>query len=161
MPSPEHFYERRPQETPTTSRRMQAVITDLAAYYEVDLDQEGARFNFTRPEHDKQWVIANLDGSNLDVARCPVAADDFMVPDIDVVLAMTPTGWQTMSVVHTDAVWEAFAKVAAEKGQLPEDPQTNFPFSPFTEYVAQLIAEEIRLEQAREAAEVKTQLNLE
>jgi hypothetical protein len=84
-----------------------------------------------------------------------------MVPDIDVVLAVTQNGWQTTQVLHTDAVWEAFAKAAAEKGQLPGDPQTNFPFGAFTEYVAHLIEEEIRLEQAREVTEVKARLTLD
>jgi hypothetical protein len=54
-------------------------------------------------------MIANLDGQHIDVAHCPVAEDDFMVPDIDVVLAMTPNGWQTTQVLHTDAAWETFA----------------------------------------------------
>jgi hypothetical protein len=106
-------------------------------------------------------LIANLDGSHIDVARCPVETDDFMVPDIDVLLEMTSNGRQTTQVLHTDAVWEAFAKVAAEKGQPPSDPQTDFPFGAFTEYVAQLIEAEIGLEQAREAAEVKARLTLE
>lgn len=160
MPSPEHSYQRR-TETPTTSPHLQAIITDLAAYYEVDLSKADARFSFTRPEQEKQWVIANLDGSHIDVARCPVETDDFMVPDIDVVLAMTPNGWQTTQVLYTDAVWEAFAKAAAEQGRSVDDPQSKFPFGAFTEYVAHLIAHEIRLEQAREAAAMKASLNFE
>src|SRR5437764_2679990 len=154
MPSPEHYYQRR-AETPTTSPHLQAVITDLAAYYEVDVTQANALFVFARPEQEKQWFIRNLDGQHIDVARCPVASDDFMVPDIDVVLAVTQNGWQTTKVLHTDAVWAAFAKTAIEKGQPPGDPQIAFPFSAFTEYVAHLIEAEIRVEQAREAAEVK------
>src|SRR5215207_9313252 len=98
MPSPEHFYQRN-SETPITSPHLQAVITDLAAYYEIDITQDSARFSFARPEQDKQWLIANLDGQHIDVARCPVETDDFMVPDIDVVLAMKPTGWQTTKVL--------------------------------------------------------------
>src|SRR5215207_168770 len=127
MPSSEHFYQRC-AETPTTSPHLQTVITDLAAYYEIDITQAEARFSSVRAEQTTQWVIANLDGQHIDVARCPVETDDFMVPDIDVVLAMTPNGWQTMSVVHTEAVWKAYAKAAAEKRQPPCDPQTNFPF---------------------------------
>src|SRR5215216_6104610 len=103
MPA-EHYYQRH-AETPTTSSHLQAVITDLAVYYEVDVTQAGARFVFARPEQTTQWLIANLDGQHLDVALCPVEPDDFMVPDIDVVLAMTPNGWQTVRVLHTDAVW--------------------------------------------------------
>lgn len=90
--SPEHYYQRRPKETPTTSPHLQAVIMDLAAYYEVDISQTDARFSFTQSEQTTQWLIANLDGSHIDVARCPVETDDFMVPDIDVVLAVTPIG---------------------------------------------------------------------
>src|SRR3954470_3340680 len=116
MPSPEHYYQRR-AEIPSASPHLQAVITDLTAYYEVDLNQAAARFVFARPEQDKQWFIRNLDGQHIDVARCPVAADDFMVPDLDVVSAMTPTGWQTVKVLHTAAVWAAFAKAAGERGE--------------------------------------------
>jgi len=35
---------------------MQAVITDLAEYHEVDLSQEGARFSVARPEHDDKTI---------------------------------------------------------------------------------------------------------
>ena len=161
MPSPEHFYQRRPKETPTTSPHLQAVITDLAAYYEVDVNQDGARFSFARPEQDKQWVIANLDGSHIDVARCPVETDDFMVPDIDVVLAIKSNGWQTVKVLHSDRAWEAYAIAAEAQGQPPGDPQTNFPFAPFAEYVAQLIEAEVRLAQANDAEAVKALLALE
>jgi hypothetical protein len=83
-----------------------------------------------------------------------------MIPDIDMVLAMHPNGWQTVKVLHTDAVWAAFAKTVAERGEPTGDPATHFPFSAFAEYVAHLIEDEVRLEQAREAAEVKARLNL-
>src|SRR2546423_12288880 len=160
MPSPEHYYQRR-SDAPTPSPRLQAVITDLAAYYEVDLNQADARFVFARPEQDKQWFIRNLDGQHIDVARCPVETNDFMVPDIDVVLAITPNGWQTTKVLHTNAVWETFAKTAAERGEPTADPATQFPFSAFAAYVAHLIEHEMRLEQAREAAEMKARLSFE
>src|SRR6476659_5027778 len=143
---PPEYYHQRHAETPSSSPHLQAVITDLAAYYEVDLNQADARFTFARPEQDKQWFIRNLDGQHIDVARCPVASDNFMIPDIDVVSAMTPNGWQTVKVLHTDAVWAAFTKAAAERGAPPADPQTNFPFALFAEYVAQLIEAEIRVE---------------
>ncbi len=153
MPSPEHFYQRR-SETSTTSPHLQAVITDLAADYEVDLNQTNARFVFARPGQDKHWLIANLNGNQIDVARCPVATNDFMVPDIDLVLAMKPTGWQTIKVLHTDAVWEAYATAAEAQGQRPGNP-THFPFASFAEYVAQLIATEVQLQQAKDEEELK------
>jgi hypothetical protein len=158
---PPEYYHQRHAETPSSSPHLQAVITDLAAYYEVNLHQANARFVFARPEQDKHWMIANLDGQHLDVARCPVAEDDFMIPDIDVMLTMTPGGWQTTKVLHTDAVWEAFAKTVAERGEPTADPATQFPFRAFTEYVARLIEDEIRLEQAREEKELKARLTLE
>ena len=155
------YHDQRHAERPSNSPHLQAVITDLAAYYEVDLNQADARFVFARPEQDKQWFIRNLDGQHIDVAQCPVAADDFMVPDLDIVSAMTPNGWQTVKVLHTDAVWATFAKTAAERGEPPADPATRFPFSAFTEYVTQLIEHELRVEQAREAAEGNARLTLE
>src|ERR1043165_2221689 len=121
MPSPEHFYQRR-AEADTPSPHLQAVVTDLAAYYEVDLKQADACFVFARPEQDKQWFIRNLDGQHIDVARCPGQTDEFMVPDIAGVSAMTPNGWQTVKVLHTDAVWMAFAKAVSDQGQPLGDP---------------------------------------
>jgi hypothetical protein len=120
MPFPEHHYQRC-AETPTTSPRMQAVISDLAAYYEIEITQAGARFTVDRPEQNTRWAITNLDGHHLDVARCPLAEEAFMVPDLDLVFAMTPTGWQTQSVVHTAAVWAAYVKAANEQGWPPTD----------------------------------------
>src|SRR5215210_4876052 len=108
MPSPEYHYQRR-AEVPALSPRMQTVITNLAEYHEVDMSQAGALFTFTRPAQDTQWVISNYEGK-IDVARCPVAKDDFMVPDIDVLLAVTPNGWQTEKVIYTAASWHAYAQ---------------------------------------------------
>jgi hypothetical protein len=160
MPSPEHHYQRR-AETPITSPHMQAVITDLATYYEVDITQPGAHFNFARPEQDQYWAIANLDGEHLDVARCPVEDDAFMVPDIDLLFAITQNGWQTVSAVYTDAVWEAYAKAVEAQGQTLADPKTNFPFDAFAHYVAQLIEAEVYLEQETDKQAVKALLTLE
>ncbi len=78
-----------------------------------------------------------------------------MVPEIDVVLAMKPNGWQTVQVLYTDAVWAAFAKAAAEKGYPPGEPATDFPFGAFTEYVAQFIEAEARWQQANDAEALK------
>jgi hypothetical protein len=154
MPSPEHHYHRR-AETPTTSPRMQAVVTDLAAYYEIDITQAGSHFTVDRPEQATRWVIANLDGERIDVARCPLAEEAFMVPDIDLLFAITPNGWQTQSVVHTEATWEGYVKAANDQGRPPTDLQGNFPFSAFAEYVAHLIEAEEQGERARDRDAVK------
>ena len=161
MPSAEHYYQRRPQETPTPSPRLQAIITDLAAYYEVSITQAAAHFSLARPQQAQQWSITNLNGHRIDVARCPVADETFMLPDIDVVLAMNPTGWQITTVLHTDAVWAAYAQAAAAQGQPPGEPQANFPFGAFAEYVANLIEVDLRIEQASDGAAVKAWLALE
>lgn len=158
MPSPEYHYQRC-AETPTPSPRMQAVITDLAEYHEVDLTQAGALFTFTRPEQDTQWVMSNYQGK-IDVARCPVAENDFMVPDIDVLLAVTPNGWQTEKVIYTDASWHAYAQAIAEPGQPLAEPPLDFPFFAFAQYVAQLIEAEARLAQASDATDVTDWLPL-
>jgi hypothetical protein len=52
-------------------------------------------------------------------------------------------------------------KLAVFGGE-PAIPSGTFhPWPPITEYVAQLMAEELRWEQAREAAEVQARLTLE
>lgn len=161
MPSAEHYYQRHPQETPTPSPRLQAVITDLAAYYEVAITQAAAHFRLARPQQAQQWSITNLDGHQINVARCPVADETFMVPDIDVVLAINRTEWQIMRVVHTDAVWTAYAQAASAQGQPLSERQENFPFGAFAEYVAHLIEVDVRIEQASDRAAVKAWLALE
>src|SRR6476619_5553344 len=98
MPSPEQYYQRC-TETPVASPHLQAVITDLAAYHEVDLSQAGVHFTFARPEQETHWLIRNLAGK-IDVACCPTT-DAFMVPDLDVLLTVTPEGWQTEKVVYS------------------------------------------------------------
>lgn len=149
MPSPEHYYQRC-AEAPVPSPRMQAVITDLAEYHEVDLSQEGARFNVAQPAQDKQWVISNYQGHHIDVAHCPVDDDAFMVPDIDLLLVRTPQGWATEKIIYTDATWQAYAEATATQGQ----PPVNFPFFAFTEYFAQLLEAEAQLEQASDGVDV-------
>lgn len=161
MPSAEHYYQRRPLETLTPSPRMQAIITDLAAYYEVDIRQADVRFSLARPGEAHQWLIANLDGQRIDVARCPVDDETFMVPDIDLLFAVTPKGWETVRVIHTNAAWEAYAQAASAQGQTVEDPEVNFPFNTFADYVAHLIEIEVRLEQVSDAEAAKVRLNLE
>jgi hypothetical protein len=159
MPSPEHHYQRR-VDAPMPSPQLQAVITDLAAYHEVDLSQTGACFTFTQPEQDTHWLITNQDGEHIDVARCPVN-DDFMVPDIDVVLRVTPQGWQTETVLYSAAAWQAYAKTTAEQDQPPTESLVDFPFVAFAAYVAQLIEAQAQAEQASGAKAVKGWLRLE
>src|SRR5205823_1141811 len=119
---------------------------DLAEYHEVDLSQAGALFTLAQPEQDTQWVIRNHEGK-IDVAHC-ATTDDFMVPDLDVLLAVTPNGWQTEKVFYSAARWHAYAQTIAEPGQPLAEPPVDFPFFAFTEYVAQLIAAEAQAEQA-------------
>jgi hypothetical protein len=160
MPSPEH-HSHRCAEPPIPASPLQAVITDLAAYYEVDLTQNGVSFTVARPEQDTHWLLTNLDGERIDVARCPVEDDSFMVPDLDVLVALTPTGWHTTSVMYTDAVWDAYATTIETQGQPPVDATAPFPFDSFVAYVAQLLAEDLRVDQAQDAAAVKALLTLE
>ena len=126
MPSPEYHYQRR-AEVPVPSPHLQAVVTDLAEYHEVDLNQAGVHFTFTQPEQDTHWLISNHDGK-IDVARCPTTAA-FMVPDLDVLLAVTSEGWQTEKVVYSAAGWHAYAE-STEQGQRPDEQPLNFPFLP-------------------------------
>jgi hypothetical protein len=160
MPSPEYHYHRC-AEPPIPASPLQAVITDLAAYHEVDLAPTGVSFTVDRPEQGTRWMITNLDGERMDVARCPFADDPFMVPDLDVTVALTPTGWHTTSVVYTAAVWEAYAKTIEAQGQPPVETTAPFPFGSFAAYVAQLLEEELQLEQTQDAQAVQALLTSE
>lgn len=156
MPSPEHHYQRR-AEVPVPSPQLQAVITDLADYHEVNLNQPGACFTFSRPEQDTHWLITNQDGDHIDIARCPVN-DDFMIPDIDVLLAVTQDGWQTEKVIYTAASWQAYVNATTKEDQPPDEPPVDFPFAAFAAYVAQLIEAETQAEQASDREAVKVWL---
>src|SRR4051812_34698246 len=124
MPSPEYYYQRR-AETPVLSPQLQAVITDLAEYQEVDLTQAGARFTLTQPEQETQWLIYNHEG-NIDVARCPTHDDGFMVPDLDILLTVTPEGWQTEKVIYSATAWHVYAHATAKHDQPPAAPPLDF-----------------------------------
>lgn len=154
MPSPEQYYQRRPA-SPVKSPRLQAVITDLAEYQEVDLSQANARFSIARPDQEQQWVVSNHEGQ-IDVACC-ATNDDFMVPDIDVLLSRTPTVWATEQVVYSDATWQAYAEATDNQA----DPAVHFPFFAFSEYVAQLIAAEAQAEQANDGTDLDPWLTSE
>ena len=149
MPSPEAHYQRC-ADTPVPSPRMQAILTNLAEYHEVDLTQAGARFSVVQPGQDTQWVVSNFKGQHIDVAHCPVEDEAFMVPDIDMLLVMTPEGWATEKVIYTAATWQAYAEAVAEQAQ----PPVTFPFFAFSDYFAQLLEAEAQLEQASDGGDV-------
>lgn len=72
MPSPEQFSQPRPPETaktnsgelpeqPTTSPRMEHIVTRLATAHGMDLSQPGAALSVEMPGRAERWLFTNLD----------------------------------------------------------------------------------------------------
>src|SRR5256885_3746897 len=99
MPSPEQTYQPRPREAPqtdygelvpqpTTSPRMQQVVTHLAATHHVDLAQKGATLQLDVPDQQQRWLIGNIDGERIGVTRCQVNGAEQLAPELDLVFAI-------------------------------------------------------------------------
>jgi hypothetical protein len=143
MPSPEYLYHPRPDvpmlETaqPATSPRMQEAITQLALRYGVDLFQQGASLAVDMPDQSRRWLIGNIDGQRIGVTRCWVDAEDLMSPDLDMVFAVSAAGWEPREILHTPAVWEAYAHAMQTNGHPVADAHSDFNFATFIDFMAQ------------------------
>jgi hypothetical protein len=124
-----------PQEAPTCSPRMQEIVTHLAAAHNIDLSQKGATLHLDVPDQQR-WLIANIDGERIGVTRCQIDAENGLAPDLDMVFAVTPDGWEPVELVHAEGPWDEFAQ-AAQAQELPVfDPQGNLRYDVFTEFWA-------------------------
>lgn len=152
MPSPEQFYQSRPleipqtdhgglAEQPTTSPYMEQVVTRLAVAHDVDLSQKGVKFMFDVPNQPQRWLFGNIDGARIGVARCQVDAENQMAPDLDMVFAITPEGWEPVEIVHAEGPWDEFAQAAQAQALTVFDPQGNLRYDVFTEFWAQQLAQ--------------------
>lgn len=158
MPSPEQFYQPRPREAPqtngglaeqpTTSPRMEQVVTHLAAAHDVDLSQKGATLHLDVPAQQQRWLIGNIDGERIGITRCAVDAHDQLAPELDMVFAVQPEGWAPMEIVHAQNPWDEFVQGVAEQNLTGFDPQGNLSFSVFTEFWAQQIEHQVNEPQA-------------
>src|SRR6266498_3715319 len=88
-----------PQEAPTTSPRMEQVITQLATTHNIDLSQKGATLHLDVPDQQQRWLIGNIDGERIGVTRCQIDAENGLAPDLDMVFAVTPDGWEPVELV--------------------------------------------------------------
>lgn len=92
MPTPETW--RTPTESDTepliTSPHMEHAVTQVAQSYGVDLTQVGSSVCVERPGFTQCWLIANIDGTRIGVTRCQVDTDQGLVPELDMVFAVTP-----------------------------------------------------------------------
>lgn len=132
MPSPEAFYHPRPLEAqPTTSLRMEQVVTQLAATHNVDLSQKGATLNLDVADKSQQWMIGNVDGQRFGVTRCLVDKENGLIADLDMVFEVKPEGWEPVEVIHTAASWQEYAK------NIATDAQGNFDFAALADTVAE------------------------
>ncbi len=115
---------------------MEHTVTHLAAVYGVDLAQPGASLAIDLPEQAHRWLIANIDGERIGVTRCQVDAAGLLCPDLDMVFALTPDGWEPQELAHSDQVWQAYAQAMQATGHAIADPRDDFNFATFTDYMA-------------------------
>ena len=168
MPSPEQFYQppvvesasaaqKGGPEHATTSPQMERVVTQLAVAYGVDLSQQGAQLTLDMPTRPHCWLIANLDGTRIGVTRCFVEEGDCLAPDLDMVFALTPHGWEPLELLHTEEVWNAYVQAAQAAGSAVYDEQGDISFAHFTEYWAQQLQQQGWLTQARRVDETEVE----
>jgi hypothetical protein len=137
----------------TTSPQMERIVKQLAAVYGVDLSQHGAQLSLDMPTRPDCWLIANLDGTRISVTRCFVEEDGCLAPDLDMVFALTPHGWEPVELLYAEEVWDAYVQAAQAAGTAVYDEQGNISFAHFTEYWAQQLHQQDWLTQARKVEE--------
>src|SRR5262245_16158456 len=118
----------------TTSPQMEQIIKQLAAEYSVDLSQQGASLSLDMPTRPDRWLIANLDGQRISLTRCFVEEGDCLRPDLDMVFALTPAGWEPIELLHAEEVWNTYVQAANAAGIPVYDEQGETLFAHFTEY---------------------------
>lgn len=116
---------------------MEQAVTHLATVYGVDLAQPGAALDVELPEQSHRWLIANIDGQRIGVTRCQVDAEQCLSPEVDMIFAITPNGWEPQELIHGEQVWHEYANAMQRAGQSVDDQQADFNFTSFTDYMAQ------------------------
>jgi hypothetical protein len=140
----------------STSPQMERIVKQLAATYGVDLSRKCAQLSLDMPTRADRWLMANLDGTRISVTHCVVEEGDCLRPDLDMVFALTPHGWEPVELLHTDAVWKTYVRAAKAAGIAVYDAQGDALFAHFTEYWAQHIAAQGWLEHGRTVAGITT-----
>ena len=128
---------------PSTSPRMEQVVTQLAAAYGIDLSQKGANFNLDVPKQSQRWLFAHLDGERIGVTRCQVDEEGSLSPDVDMVFAVTESGWEPREILHAESPWDEFAQAAQEQELTVFNEQGDLRYDVFTEFWAQKIEQEL------------------
>lgn len=121
---------------PTTSPHMEQVVTTLATAHGIDLTQVGASLNVDTSDGLQRWLIANIDGARIGVTRCQVDAEGCLCPDLDMVFAVTPEGWEPQELAHSEQVWQDYVCAMQAAGQPVANQQGDFQFASFTDYMA-------------------------
>ena len=163
MATLEHFFQPQPFDAPhtdhgeratqtSTSPRMEEVVTQLAATHNVDLSQKGANFQLDVPDQHQRWMIANL-GKRISVTRCQVDKENGLAPDLDMVFAVTPSGWEPHEIIHAEGPWDEFAQAAQEQDLAVFDEQGDLRYKVFTEFWAQQLGQQDWLAQGRKMEE--------
>lgn len=119
------------------SPRMEAVITQLAESFSVDLSQPGASLTIALPDQPYRWLVKNLDGARMSVTRCAVEGDGLLSLELDMVFVVHPVGWEPVELLRTPTLWERYEQEAKAAGISVYDDDGGIRFDRFTEYWAQ------------------------
>jgi len=137
------------------SPQMEAVIRQLATVYSVDLSQPSASLSLAMPTRSDRWIITHLDGARISVTRCVVEAADCLSLELDMVFLVHPMGWEPVELVHSTALWAAYAAAANAAGIAVYQDNGDPCFARFTEYWAQQLHHQGWLTQAYQVKEVE------
>lgn len=124
------------------SLHMEKTVTTLAAAHGVDLAQAGASIDVDMPNCSQRWLITNIDGGRIGVTRCNVDKENQLSPDLDIIFAISPAGWEPIEIIHTPTVWESYVKAAQAVNQPVSDTQGDFDFVDFTNYMAEALEQQ-------------------
>lgn len=127
------------------SLRMEQVVSSLAADAGVDLSEKGTSFELDVPNQAQRWLFTNIDGERIGITRCQVAEENLLSPDLDIVVALTPDGWEPQELIHSDTTWNEYEKAAG--GRPIPDTQGNFSFAAFTDHIAQQLEQQAGIEE--------------
>lgn len=122
------------------SPHMEHVVTQLATAYGVDLAQQGAAFQVDIPEQVRRWLIGNLDGARIGITRCQLEQGELLLPDLDMVFAVTQSGWEPREIVNSERVWQTYVTAMQAIGQPVTNEQGDFNFAQFADFMAQELA---------------------
>jgi len=133
------------------SLRMEQVVSNLAACSGVDLSEKGASFELDVPNQAQRWLFTNIDGERIGITHGQVAEENLLAPDLDIVVVVTPDGWEPQELIHRETTWNEYEKAAG--GRPIPAAQGNFSFAAFTDHIAEQLEQQAGIKEVTQRQE--------